>query len=39
MAKKWLLMGRFVHDCPFFARKLENGLKTKNPCKSNKYKG
>jgi len=32
-------MGRFVHDCPLLARKLENGLDTKNPRKSMKYKG
>ena len=38
-AKKVLLMGRFVHDCPLLDRKLESGLKTKNPRKSMKYKG
>ena len=32
-------MGRFVHDCPLLARKLESGLKTKIPRKSKKYKG
>ena len=39
MAKKWLLMGRFVHYCPLLARKLESGLETENPRKSMKYKG
>ena len=33
------MMFRFVHDCPLLARKLESGLKTKNPRKSMKYKG
>ena len=30
-AKNLLLYGQFVHDCPLLARKLENGLETKNP--------
>jgi len=38
-AKKVLLMGRFVHYCPFLDRKLESGIETKNPRKSMKYKG
>ena len=39
VAKKVLLMGRFVHDCPLLARKLESGLETKTPRKSKNYKG
>lgn len=33
-AKNLLLLSRFVHDCSFLARKLENDLETINPRKS-----
>ena len=39
VAKKLLLYGRIIHYCPLLARKLENGLETKTPYKSMKYKG
>jgi len=39
VAKKVLLMGRFVQDCPFLARKLESDLEIKPPRKSKNYKG